>query len=70
MGSTTLNIMTLKGMALNTMALSILTHKTAQHKHRDRTRAHTLCCFGSFFSSLEHAKNLLIMGPTTPKTHH
>jgi hypothetical protein len=30
--------------------------------HRDRTRASTLCCF-SFFSSFEHAKNLMIMGP-------
>jgi hypothetical protein len=39
-------------------------------EHRDRTRAHTLCCFGLFFSSFEHAKNLLIMGPTTLKTHH
>ncbi len=34
---------------------------------RDRTRARTLCCFGLFFPSFEHAKNLLIMGPNRPK---
>ncbi len=33
---------------------------------RDRTRAHTLCFF-LFFSSFEHAKNLLIMGPNNTK---
>ena len=32
-----------------------------------RTRARTLCCFGLFFSSFEHAKNLLIMGPNNTK---
>ncbi len=35
--------------------------------HRDRTRARTLCCFGLFFSSFEHAKNLLIMSPNNTK---
>ncbi len=35
--------------------------------HRDRARASTLCCFCLFFSSFEHAKNLLIMGPNKPK---
>ncbi len=28
--------------------------------HRDRTRARTLCCFGLFFSSFEHGKNLIV----------
>jgi hypothetical protein len=36
-------------------------------KHRDRTGARTLCC--CFFSSFEHVKSLLIMDPTTLKTH-
>jgi hypothetical protein len=35
--------------------------------HRDRTRACMLCCFGLIFSSFEHAKNLLIMGPNNTK---
>ncbi len=35
--------------------------------HRDRTRACTLCCFSLFFSSFEHAKNVLIMGPNNTK---
>ncbi len=35
--------------------------------HRDRTRASTHCCFCLFFSSFEHAKNLLIMGPNNTK---
>ncbi len=35
--------------------------------HRDRTRASTLYCFCLFFSSFEHAKNLLIMGPNNIK---
>jgi hypothetical protein len=35
--------------------------------HRDRTTARTFCCFGLFFSSFEHAKNLLIMGPNNTK---
>jgi hypothetical protein len=26
-----------------------------------------LCCFGLFFSSVEHTKNLLIMGPNNTK---
>jgi hypothetical protein len=38
--------------------------------HRDRTRGSTLWCFGLFFSSFEHAKNLLIMGTNNTKTHH
>jgi hypothetical protein len=38
-------------------------------KHRDRTRASTLCFFYGF-SSFEHVKGLLIMGPKTLKTHH
>ncbi len=37
--------------------------------HRDRTRARTLSCIFLFFSSFEHAKNLLIMGPNNTKTH-
>jgi hypothetical protein len=37
-------------------------------RHRDRTRASTLSCFCLFFfSSFEHAKNLLIMGPNNTK---
>jgi hypothetical protein len=36
------------------MARSVFYHCAT---HRDRTRAHTLCCFCLFFSSLEHAKN-------------
>jgi hypothetical protein len=35
--------------------------------HRDRTRARTLCCFCLFFSSFEHVKSLLIMGPNNTK---
>jgi hypothetical protein len=31
--------------------------------HSDRTRARTLCCFGLFFSSLEHAKKPADYGP-------
>jgi hypothetical protein len=31
--------------------------------HRDRTQASTRCCFCLFFSTFEHAKNLLIMYP-------
>ncbi len=36
-------------------------------KHRDRTRASTLCYFILFFSSFEHVKSLLIMGPNYTK---
>ncbi len=36
-------------------------------QHRDKTRAHTLCCFCLFSSSFEHAKNLLIMAPDSTK---
>ena len=35
---------------------------------RDWTRARTLCCFGLYFSSFEHAKNLLIIGPNNTKS--
>ncbi len=36
--------------------------------HRDRTRASTLCfLFLIFFSSFEHVKSLLIMGPNNTK---
>jgi hypothetical protein len=39
--------------------------------HRDRTRASTLCFyFILFFSAFEHLKSLLILGPTTLKTHN
>jgi hypothetical protein len=43
--------------------LTGLNYKT----HRDRTRASTLCCFWLFFSSFEHVKSLLIMGPNNTK---
>ncbi len=33
------------------------------YNHRDRTRASTLCFFYYFFSTFEHVKSLLIMGP-------
>ncbi len=36
--------------------------------HRDRTRASTLCFFILFyFSTFEHVKSLLIMGPSSTK---
>ncbi len=38
------------------------------YKHRDRTRASTLCfLFLILFSSFEHVKSLLIMGPNNTK---
>ncbi len=39
------------------------------YHHRDRTRASTLLCFCFclFFSSFEHVKSLLIMGPNNTK---
>ncbi len=38
----------------------------AKFRHRDRTRAHTLGCFG-FFSSFEHAKKPADYGPSKTK---
>jgi hypothetical protein len=37
---------------------------------KDISRASTLCYFILFFSTFEHVKSLLIMGPNNTKTHH
>ncbi len=38
-----------------------------RRRHRDRTRASALCFIFLFFSSFEHVKSLLIMGPKNTK---
>ncbi len=41
------------------------------HRDRDRTRAHTLCCFGLFFPPhLYMQKTCWLWAPTTLITHH
>jgi hypothetical protein len=49
------------------IALYLMGKNSYGRRHRDGTRASTLCCFCLFFSSFDHAKNLLIMGPNNTK---
>ncbi len=47
--------------------VTLIINETQHDTHRDRTRAHMLCCFG-VFPHLNMQKNCWLWAPTTPKT--
>ncbi len=56
--------------AYSTRIVSILSNlQISVLRHRDRTRASTLCCFCLFFPHLNMQKTCWIWAPTTLKTH-